>query len=422
MAEAGPADPGGAPSSHPISRRRIAPESLAMTLLLTTLVAFGALSNNTYLPSFPAMTRELGVPIAGVLLTLSSFFIGFAAGQLIYGSASDRWGRRPVLLGGLAAYTVASAICALAPDIETLIVARFIQGLAVASTQVLARAIVRDLFTPDKAARMLSVMAAVFTLVPGFAPLVGGIMESAFGWRATFVLLTAIGAATAFAVWRGFGESLRQADARALDPTRLANNYGAIIRSRVFLGYSFGFAFIFAGMFAFHSASSFVFIELLGFRPEMYGVFFMIVVMGYLLGSVASARLTLRFGYRRLVQIGGIVAVFGGGLMVVLVLAGLRGWWVIVVPQFVFLIGTGLIMPNAIAGALAPFPEKAGAASALFGFLQQMTGAGMIALIGLAADGSERPMAMGIFTGACLSLAACCIATGADRRKGKART
>jgi DHA1 family bicyclomycin/chloramphenicol resistance-like MFS transporter len=421
MAEAGPAGPGGAPSPYPTSRRRIAAESLAMTLLLTTLVAFGALSNNTYLPSFPAMTRELGVPIASVLLTLSSFFIGFAVGQLMYGSASDRWGRRPVLLGGLAAYTVASAICALAPDIETLIAARFVQGLAVASTQVLARAIVRDLFTPDKAARMLSVMAAVFTLVPGFAPLAGGVMESAFGWRATFVMLTAIGAATAFTVWRGFGESLRQADARALDPAKLLNNYGTIIRSRTFLGYSFGFAFIFAGMFAFHSASSFVFIDLLGFRPEMYGVFFMIVVVGYFAGSVASARLTLRFGYRRLMRVGGVIAIIGGGLMAGLVFAGLRGWWVIVVPQFVFMIGTGLIMPNAIAGALAPFPEKAGAASALFGFLQQMTGAGMIALIGLAADGSERPMAAGIFAGACLSFAACCIATGAEWRKRKAQ-
>jgi DHA1 family bicyclomycin/chloramphenicol resistance-like MFS transporter len=244
-------------------------------------------------------------------------------------------------------------------------------------------------------------------------------METAFGWRATFILLTAIGAATAFTVWRGFGESLPRADAHALDPARLANNYGAIIRSRAFLGYSFGFAFIFAGMFAFHAASSFVFIDLLGFRPEMYGVFFMIVVVGYFAGSVASARLTLRLGYHRLVQVGGVIAIVGGGLMVGLVFAGLRGWWVIVVPQFVFMIGTGLIMPNAIAGALAPFPEKAGAASALFGFLQQITGAGMIALIGLAADGSERPMAAGIFAGACLSLAACRVAAARTRRKAE---
>ena len=403
------ADPGSV--GTPAAPRRFASESLAMTLLLTTLVAFGALSNNTYLPSFPSMAQSLGVPVAGVLLTLSSFFVGFALGQLIYGSASDRWGRRPILLWGLAAYTAASAICALAPDIETLIAARFVQGLAVASTQVLARAIVRDLFTPNRAARMLSVMAATFTLVPGFAPLLGGFMESAFGWRATFVLLTAIGVAVFIAVWRGLGESLAVPDARALDPARLAYNYKEILRNRVFIGYSFVFGFIFAGMFAFHSASSFVFIDLLGFRPETYGLFFMVVVLGYFGGSVASARLTLRTGYRRLVAVGGIVSMIGGGIMVVLVLAGFRGWWVIVVPHFLFMIGTGLIMPNAIAGALAPFRETAGAASAMFGFLQQATGATMVALIGYFADGSERPMAFGIFAGACLSFAAYLFAT-----------
>ena len=138
-----------------------------MTALLTTLVAFGALSNNMYLPSFPSLARTFGVPVSGVLLTLAAFFIGFAVGQLFYGSVSDRFGRRPVLLTGIAAYTVASAVCGAAPDIATLIAARAVQGLAAASTQVLSRAIVRDIYPPHRAARMLSIMAAVFTLAPG---------------------------------------------------------------------------------------------------------------------------------------------------------------------------------------------------------------------------------------------------------------
>lgn len=399
---ADPAAPGGAA----VARGRFAPESLAMTLLLTTLVAFGALSNNMYLPSFPAMARELGVPVSTVLATLSAFFIGFAVGQLFYGSLSDRFGRRPVLLGGLAAYTLASAVCAAAPDAGTLVAARFVQGLAAAASQVLARAIVRDLFPPHRAARMLSVMAAVFTIVPGFAPLLGGVLQSAFGWRAIFVVLTAIGAAVTLTCWRGFAESLKAPDTDALDTARMARNYAALARSPVFMGYCFAFAFIFAGMFAFHSASSFVFIDILGFAPEAYGLFFMIVVVGYLGGSVASARLTVRVGYARLVAIGGLTAIFGGAAMVALVLAGFSAWWAIVGPQFVFMIGTGLIMPNAIAGALAPFPEKAGAASALFGFLQQATGAATIWIIGIAADGTELPMAAGILAGAALSFAA----------------
>ena len=408
------ADPGTA--RYPAAPGRFAPESLAMTLLLTTLVAFGALSNNMYLPSLPAMARELGVPISAVLGTLSAFFIGFGVGQLFYGSLSDRFGRRPVLLAGLAGYTVASAVCAFAPDITTLVAARLVQGLAAAASQVLARAIVRDLLPPDRAARLMSVMAAVFTIVPGFAPILGGLLEAAFGWRVTFMVLTAIGVTVTVTTWRGFAESLKRLDNRALDGAILLYNYTALLRSPVFIGYTFAFAFNFAGMFAFHSASSFVFIELLGFTPAVYGLFFMAVVMGYLIGSIASARMTIGTGYRRLVAIGGIIAISGGGAMVALLAAGFHGWWVIVGPQFVFMLGTGLIMPNSIAGALAPFADKAGAASALFGFLQQATGAVMIWLIGVAADGSEWPMALGILAGGMLSLAAWGLAQSAHPR------
>ncbi len=420
MADPGPAACGGGSPEKTPSPRRFAADSLALTLLLTVLVAFGALSNNTYLPSFPAMAREFGVPVAGILLTLSAFFFGFAFGQLLYGSVSDRFGRRPVLLGGLAAYTLASAVCAAAPDIATLIGARFVQGVAVASTQVLARAIVRDLFSPEKAARMLSVMAAVFTIVPGLAPLVGGFMEAHLGWRSIFILLTGIGAGVALTVWRGLGESLARPDPRALAPMRLIHNYREISANPVFMGYCLAFAFNFAGMFAFHSASSFVFIDLLGYGPEAYGMFFTVVVVGYFIGSLASARLTLRVGYRRLVAAGGIIAAIGGGAMLVLALLGFRGWWTIVGPQFVFLMGTGLIMPNSLAGALAPFAEKAGAASALFGFIQQLTGALMIALIGVAADGTEVPMAAGIFAGGCLAHLSARFAARAERRLGRA--
>ena len=249
----------------------------------------------------------------------------------------------------------------------------------------------------------------------GLAPILGGVLESAFGWRATFMVLTGIGVLVTLTTWRGFAESLKQLDDRALDGVILMRNYAALLRSPVFIGYTFAFSFMFAGMFAFHSASSFVFIDLLGFTPATYGVFFMVVVTGYLAGSIASARLTIRVGYARLVMIGGIVAIIGGGIMIALLAVGMRGWWVIVGPQFLFMIGTGLVMPNSIAGALAPFANKAGAASALFGFLQQATGAVMVWLIGISADGSEWPMAVGILTGAVLSLAAYTLA-----RRGRA--
>ncbi len=377
-----------------------------MTALLTTLVAFGALSNNMYLPSFPSLARTFGVPVSGVLLTLAAFFIGFAVGQLFYGSVSDRFGRRPVLLAELAAYTVASAVCGAAPDIATLIAARAVQGLAAASTQVLSRAIVRDIYPPHRAARMLSIMAAVFTLAPAFAPVLGGFLQSWFGWRAIFATQTMIGLVVSLTVWRGLGETLPARDGQALDPGRMLYNYREISRSPVFMGYTLSFAFIFAGMFAFHSGSSFVFIDLLGYGPELYGVFFMMVATGYFLGSLASARITVRIGYGRCVAWGGVIAIAGGAIMVTLALAGIRGWAAIVAPQFVFMFGTALIMPNAIAGALAPFPHIAGAASALFGFTQQVCGALMIAAVGWAANGTELPMVAGILVGAVLSAGA----------------
>lgn len=386
-----------------LTRGRLHPESAAMTVLLTVLVAFGSLSNNMYLPSFPFMARAFGVPVAGIMLTLAAFFVGFAVGQLFYGSLSDRFGRRTVLLAGLAAYTTAAAVCAVSPDITTLIAARAVQGLAAASTQVLARAIVRDIYPPDRAARTLSIMAAVFTLAPAFAPVLGGFLQSWLGWRAIFATQTAIGLAVALTVWQGLSETLPARDAHALEPARLAYNYSEIFKNPVFAGYTLTFACIFAGMFAFHSGSSFVFIDLLGYGPEVYGVFFMIVAAGYFLGSIASARITVRVGYRRCVGWGVTIGIVGGAVMVALALAGVRGWAAIVAPQFVFMFGTALVMPNAIAGALAPFPHIAGAASALFGFLQQISGTLMIAAVSWAANGTEFPMVIGILTGAVLA-------------------
>ena len=385
---------------------RFPPDSVAMTLLLTALIAFGALSNNMYLPSLPSMAEVLGVPVGAVLLTVSAFFLGFAAGQLVYGSLSDRFGRRPVLLGGLAAYTAASAICMAAPGIEVLIAGRVVQGLGAAAGQVLARAIVRDLFEPPRAARMLSVMAAVFSVMPALAPFAGGFLEAWFGWRAQFATMMLIGSAVLALVWRGLGETIARPDPTATDPRRIAANYRALASHPAVMGYTLSFAALFAGMFAFHSGSAFVFIDLLGYGPEVYGAFFIIVGAGYLAGSVASARITVRLGHRRLVVLGGTIAVLGGGVMLALVLAGRVTAWTILVPQFTFMLGTGLLMPNAIVGALAPYPEKAGAASALFGFFQQAAAGLMVAGLGWIADGTARPMAACIFAGAAASLAA----------------
>jgi DHA1 family bicyclomycin/chloramphenicol resistance-like MFS transporter len=376
-----------------------------MIVLLTMLASFGAMSNNIVLPSLPALSSEFQVPAGGAMLAVSTFFLGFGVGQLFYGSLSDRFGRRPVLMGGLGLYTLASAACVGAPDIETLMATRLLQGAAAASTQVLARAIVRDHFMPIRAARVLSLMSAAFAFASALAPVTGGLAQAWFGWQGVFMVLTVVGAGTFLVVWLRFGESLAERDSAAMNPARLRANYRSLCRSRVFTGYTLAFATAFGGMFAFHSGSSFVLITLLGFGPEVFGLFFAFVIGGYFIGTLVSARLTVRLGIYRLVALGIAVCTGSGGLMLALVLTGPTTAAAILGPQFAFMFGIGLILPNAIAGALSPFPDKAGAASALLGFSQQTAGGAMVALLAGLVDGTAVPMAGCIFAGALISLA-----------------
>ncbi len=399
MAEAkGPPASGG-------PRGRLRPDSIGMTTLLAVLVAYGAISNNMVLPALPALASVFQVPGGVAMLAIPAFFLGFGTGQLFFGSLSDRFGRRPVLLTGLGLYTLATAACIMAPDMETLLTARVIQGLAAASTQVLARAIVRDFFAPARAAKMLSVMSAAFAFASALAPLAGGLLLAWFGWQAIFAALAMIGGVTLLLVWFGLAESLPRLDPEATNPGRIAANYKNLATNRIFSGYTLAFAAAFGGVYAFHAGSPFVFIDLLGYGPEIYGLFFAFMLGGFFAGTVISARITMRIGFRRLVVAGIFVCLGAAGTMLVLVLAGLVGAVTILVPQFIFMFGFGMIFPNAIAGALAPFPEKAGAASALLGFIQQSAGAIMVTLLAALATGSAVPMAACIFAGAVISVA-----------------
>jgi DHA1 family bicyclomycin/chloramphenicol resistance-like MFS transporter len=370
-----------------------------MTILLTALVSFGAISNNMYLPSMPAMARDLATSDAGVMLTLSAFLVGFGGGQLIHGPLSDRFGRRPILIAGLVLYAVAAGVSVAAPDIELLLAARFILGLGAAAAQVLPRAVVRDIYDPASAARVLSIMAAVFSIAPAAAPFIGGLLDPVIGWRGIFAVQLAIGLAALCAVLIGFGESLREKDLTAMQPRRMAANYGTLLANRAFLGHALCVAFLFAGMFAFHSGSAFVLIEMMGISTQLYGVLFMIVVGGYVTGTVISARITMRFGMARMIVAGTSIALGGAGLMLTLALVGVGGAAAIIGPMTVFLFGFGIATPNAIAAAIGPFPEKAGSASAMVGFMQQGAGATMAVMLGALANGTQLPMVSCLFGG-----------------------
>ena len=358
--------------------------SLGLAVLLTTLVALGPLSTDVYLPALPTLARVFVTDAARVQLTLSVFLAGFACGQLFYGPLSDRFGRRPVLLGGLFIYFIASLGCVLAGSIETLIVARFVQALGACAGPVLGRAIVRDVWGASDSARIIAYVGGAMAIAPLVGPTLGGFLTVIFGWQANFVALALFSGIQCVAVARLLAESNVHRDPYATTVRVMARNFGLLLADRRYVGYLLTFSFSYSALFAFISGSSFVLTERFGLAPQIYGMCFGIVVAGYLLGSVLSGRLVQRFGSDRLLASGAWLGAFAGMAMWALDLggihAGLAGLAAILGPMFFCTLATGLVMPNAIGRALAPYPAMAGSASALMGFCQMS----IAALVGIA--------------------------------------
>lgn len=356
--------------------------SLGLAVLLTTLVALGPLSTDLYLPALPTLARVFDTDAARVQLTLSVFLAGFACAQLAYGPLSDRFGRRPVLLGGLVIYLAASVACLFAPDIDTLIAARFLQALGACAGPVLGRAIVRDVWGPKESPRVIAYVGAAMALAPLVGPTFGGILTVAFGWRANFAALVIFSAVQLVAVFRLLAESNRLRDPAALHPARMARNFGRLLADRRYLGYLLCFAFSYSALFAFISGSSFVLIGRYGLSPEIYGMCFGVVVLGYISGTTLSGRIVRRFGAERLLLAGSVLGAVAGLLMWGLELAGVHSLLATLGPMFFCTAATGLVMPNALGLALGPYPAMAGVASALMGFGQMAIAAVVGVLVG----------------------------------------
>ena len=344
--------------------------SLGLAVLLTTLVALGPLSTDLYLPALPTLASVFATDAARVQLTLSVFLAGFACGQLFYGPLSDRFGRRPVLLGGLLVYFLASLACVFASDIEMLIVARFVQALGACAGPVLGRAIVRDVWGASESARVIAYIGGAMAIAPLLGPTLGGFLTVLFGWQANFVLLALFSGVQCIAIARLLVESNVRCDPTATRPRRIAENFGKLIADRRYVGYLLTFSFSYAALFAFISGSSFVLSERFGLSPQVYGMCFGVVVAGYLIGSLISGRLVRRFGSDWLVVAGAWLGACAGLTMWGLELSSLQHIAAILGPMFFCTLATGLVMPNCIGRALAPYPDMAGSASALMGFAQ----------------------------------------------------
>ncbi len=372
------------------------PESLAVTVIVTALVAFGAISTDLYLPSLPAIAAAFETDAAQVQLTLSLFLAAFAVGQLVYGPLSDRFGRRPVLLVGLTIYLGATLACLYAPGIEVLVAARFAQAIGACSGVVLGRAVVRDVHGRERAARVLSYIAMAMALAPALGPILGGFLQSWFGWRANFIALALFGGTTLIAVAALLPETNSKRDPRATEPWRLLGNYRTLARHPDYRAFVTIAACAYSGIFAFISGSSFLIIEVMGLSPELYGLCFAGMVAGYMLGTFASGRLTMRLGLERMIAAGAAIGLLGGAVMALLSAVGVLNLPALLIPVFVFSVGAGLMLPNSMAGALGPFPEMAGAASALLGFVQMALAAAIGVAVGHLHDGSGRSMTFAI--------------------------
>ncbi|HEY7690009.1 MAG TPA: multidrug effflux MFS transporter [Dongiaceae bacterium] len=377
------------------------PNHAAVTALLTALVALGPMSTDLYLPSLPALTAHFGVGESAGQLTLSAFLLGLAGGQIIYGPLSDRYGRRPVLLFGLALYAAASVVCIFAPSIAVLVVARFLQACGACVGPVLGRAVVRDVHGREGAARVLSYLSAAIALAPAIGPIVGGFVETWFGWRANFAVLSLYGAAALALTFAILPETNAHPDSGRLSPARMIRGYVSFFGERAYFGYVLTCALSYCGIFAFISASSFILVDAAGLSPALYGFCFAAVVVGYIAGTLTSGRLSTRLGIDRLIAIGSVVSFAGAALVLILALlnparTGIPAAIAVVGPMMLFLAGVGLAMPNAIAGAIGPFPRAAGTASALLGFLQMAMAAIVGVLVGHFHDGSAVPMGVAL--------------------------
>ncbi len=349
--------------------------TLAVVLFGAAIFGLLPISTDLYLPALPAIRAAFGDSGSHVQLTLSAFIFGFGVAHLFTGPLSDRYGRRPLLLSGLGIYVLASLGCALASDLTMLILFRALQGIGACSGTVMSRAIIRDLYEPRRGAYVFSLVVTAFTMVPMFAPLIGGSLTAWFGWRATFAFLLAFSALIMAAVWRLLGETNRHLDATATDPARLAGNYALILRHPVFLGFTLCCMFSYAGLFTYLSLSSFILFDAYGVPAQRFGLWFMLGVCGHVSGALACNRLVRSYAMRRLVLVSSSITALGAALMLILVWRELAHPLAVMGPMILYLFGHGMNTPLCMMGAVGPFPRLAGTASALFGFIQSVVAA-----------------------------------------------
>jgi DHA1 family bicyclomycin/chloramphenicol resistance-like MFS transporter len=375
--------------------RKLNAESPRLLLLLAAMVALGPLSVDMYLPAMPAMMQAFGTDISSMHLTLSAYLTGFALFHLFCGPLADRFGRKPLLLGGTGLFIVASMGCSLSSTVEELLVFRLLQGIGACVGPTLARTVTRDIFGPVRAARALSLIAMLMALAPAIAPTLGGLMLLTLPWPSIFVFLGIYAGVMLILIAVFLEESLPQR--QSLHPRAIIRNFAEVLLNPDYLQVTLAGGLAYSALMAYLSSSSFVYIDMLGVPVEYFGLTFLPTVIGYMAGSGVSARLSSYHDSERLVLYGALAAMTATASMWTLCSLFPGSVAALMLPMMLYTAALGLILPQSMAIALRPFPHIAGTASSLLGFIQMSLSALVSALVGSFLKESPQPMLISMF-------------------------
>ena len=368
----------------------------ALTLLLVScLSGLVPLTVDIFLPAMPSIAGELDARVSDIQFSLATLNLGIALGHLLYGALSDRYGRKPVVIGAMALYTLCAIGCLLVTSSGGFVWLRFLQGLAAACSMVMSRAIVRDRYDGIEAARMYSYMAVAGALAPILAPIVGGYVTASWGGIATFYVTSAAGLAITLLFAVQFDESY-PASVRAAHRSEAPGRLRELAHSSDFVLYTLVTTATFFGLFAILTGLSPTLIGVLGVSPTAFGYMFATVMLGNFTASYIAGRIVNRVGIDRMILLGAFVCLAAGALLLATAMMGIVTAWGIVAGACAYMVGFALINPAASAGAMSPFARMAGRASMIMGLLNMGAGAAMSFIIGLAHDHTHRPLIFAI--------------------------